>query len=299
MKKMKGIIFVILSAILYGFSPIYGKLSFIGGSNSVMLIFLRGTIALPILFLMLRYNNISLKVTKEEFKKIAILGFFGSTLTTCLLYTSYDYISAGTATTIHFSYPIIITTSCILLFKEKINIYKIVALIVSTIGIVMFFEKSGSSSMIGFILALISGFTYAFTVIYLDKSGLKDMNPIKLSFFLCLVMSVFVLVYGEYNQKITFDLSMSAWIYSIVVSLSVSIGALILFQIGLKEVGSSTAGILSMFEPLTSIIFGAIILHEAMSVNKIIGCILICTGVVILTMSKKEKNAENLVHIEL
>lgn len=294
LNRLKGIFCVILSAVIFGFTPILGKLSYLGGSNAVMLTFLRSFIALPVLYSILKYKNISLKLTKEQIKKICILGFFGATLTTCLLYMSYDYISVGTATTIHFAYPAFVILSCMLIFKEKTGVYKILSLILSTIGVLMFLENNAGTSMTGVLLSLFSAVSYAFLMVYMDRSGLKNLHPIKLSFFLCVVISFSMLIYGSLTHKLTINLTLTAWIYSLVVSLCVSVGALSLLQLGIKCVGSSTASILCMLEPITSIILGVAILHEDISFFKIIGCALIVLAVIILTKDRKVECAINL-----
>ena len=53
------------------------------------------------------------------------------------------------------------------------------------------------------------------------------------------------------------------------------------FQVGVRCEGASTAGIVSAFEPITSIILGAIFLGETMGLVQYIGGGLIILGVVL------------------
>ena len=53
------------------------------------------------------------------------------------------------------------------------------------------------------------------------------------------------------------------------------------FQVGVRCEGASTAGIVSAFEPITSIILGAIFLGETMGLVQYIGGGLIIIGVIL------------------
>ncbi|GAA0178874.1 EamA family transporter [Clostridium sediminicola] len=294
MNRVKGSIFIILSAVIFGFTPILAKLSYLGGSNAIMLTFLRSFIALPVLYSILKYKRISLRITIELMKNIIILGFFGATLTTFFLYTSYNYISVGVATTIHFAYPTFVILSCILIYKERTSVNKILSLILATFGVLMFLGNNEGASMIGILLALLSAVSYAFLMVYMDKSELKELHPIKLSFYLCIIIASSMFIYGLITNSLTLKLTPRAWLYSLIVSLCVSVGALSLFQLGIKYIGASTASILSMLEPITSIILGVIILHENISLLKIVGSSLIVAAVIILTREKNEECDLNL-----
>lgn len=281
--RIQGFLYAIIAAVIYGVIPILGKLSYLGGNNSTMLAFSRGFIALPVLYFILKYKKISLELTKKQIKSIIISGLFGSALTSCFLYSSYKYISAGTATTIHFAYPTFVTLSCILFFKEKASAYKVISLVLSTLGVLMFLDSSSSSNMVGILLALFSAATFAFMLVYIEKSGLKDLHPIKLGFFYSIIISFSMLIYGLCTEELTISLTPKAWLYTVAVSLFASVGAISLLQLSIRYIGSSTASILCMLEPITSIILGAIILNEHISIFETIGCILIVVAVINLT----------------
>ena len=78
MIRLKGIVAVMISAIVFGSMPLMAKTVYQEGGNAVTLTFLRFLIVLPILyFFVSRNKRISVKVTKEELKKLLIVGTFG------------------------------------------------------------------------------------------------------------------------------------------------------------------------------------------------------------------------------
>lgn len=293
MKKTKGILLTILSAIIFGFSFTLAPMTYgDGGSSPVTLTFLRSFICIPILFTILRVKNIPFTVTKKEFVKIVILGLMGSAATTLILNTSFAYIDVGIASTLHFVYPIFVTLGCIIFYKEKLSFAKLTALLIATAGICLFFSASSGSPSnnlpLGILLAIVSGVTYAFFIIFIDKSGLKDINPFTLSFYIAVVVSASIFIYGTISGKLTLStLTPKSWLLTFTIAILCSVVAISLFQIGVKYIGASTAAILSLFEPITGVIFGSLILGEKLTCFKIIACVLIFTGVTILVLSRE------------
>ena len=138
-----------------------------------------------------------------------------------------------------------------------------------------FIDLSGHISLYGVFLALVSGMTYAFFILYIDKSGLKELDSFKLTFYINLVVSAAVFVYGMGTHSLMINLTPIAWGLTLIISLLVSVFAVALLQIGIKLIGSTKASILCLFEPITSVVFGLILLHEDLTILKLIGCILI------------------------
>lgn len=286
MEKAKGSALVILSAVIFGFTPILAKITFSEGSNSAMLTCLRAAMALPVLLGILLFKRTSLKITGRELGKILILSSVGGTATTVLLYTAYNFISVGMSTTLHFVYPTFVLLICVIVFREPLNPRKITALALSTGGILCFFNGGLSANIAGIAIALVSGLTYAFYMVYMDKSGLKDMHPMKLSFYNSIFVGLFSLIYGYFTHQVSFGLSTKAWVYTFVIAVLVSAGASVFLQMGIKFCGATTAAILSMFEPITSVVLGILILKEDFSWFKLLGCVLILAAVFILTPRK-------------
>ncbi|MFQ7290675.1 MAG: DMT family transporter [Monoglobales bacterium] len=275
----KGKICLILSAFVYGILPVLAKLSYSGGANSITLTFLRAAMTLPVLFFLLKAEKKSLKLTKRQLIQVIILGVFGGALPIILLYISYDFIPAGLATTLHFIYPLVIVFADALLYHEKMSKLKLLAVVLVTIGIFMFADINMGGAHIGIAAAILSGIFYSFFVIYIDRSGLGDMDYIKLTFYMLLIMSAATLSFGVIVHGINFDMSASSWWMALIISALSTLIALPLFQAGVRYEGASTAGIMSAFEPVTSIAAGALFLGEYVGLMQIFGAAIIILGI--------------------
>ncbi|MDO5778992.1 MAG: DMT family transporter [Clostridium sp.] len=292
--KLKGIILTMISSITFGFAFTLGPMTYgAGGSNPVTLTFLRNFLSLPFLLLIALFLKIDLRITKNQLKHLIILGFIGSSTTTLMLNIAFSHIDVGIVTPIHFTYPIFVTLGCVLFFHEKLSKQKIIALVIAMSGIGCFFIESlnsasfNSSTLIGLILAVASGVFFAFYIIFMDRSGLKSESPFKITFYVAITSSIAMFLYGtSTNQLALSSLTTKSWIISAVFAFLCTVVALSLLQVGIKHIGASEAAVISTFEPITSVVFGVLLLNERITLLKIVACILIFVGVLILSFSK-------------
>lgn len=279
---MKGKVCLILSAFIYGLAPLLAKIAYEGGVNGMTLTFLRTFLMLPLLFILMLVRKQSFRLKAKEVWSITALGVVGGTLSTAFLYYAYDYIHTGLATTLHFIYPLIIVVVSALVYKEKITKPKLLAVMLVTVGIFLFVDLNNSADKIGVVLAVLSGVFYSFYVIYMDHSGIDKMDYVKLTFYQMIVMSAGTFVLGTAARSIEFsEINSLGWTFSVLISFLITIGAIPLFQAGVRYEGAATAGIISAFEPITTLILGAVFLGESMGFVQYIGGALIIIGVML------------------
>lgn len=286
----KGKLFLVLSAFFYGILPVFASVAYRGGINGVTLSFLRSFISVPVLYAMIRADKKSLHLTRKQVYDVIKLSVIGGALPIVLLYLSYNFISTGLATTLHFVYPLVIVLLSSIIYREKMSRITLCAVLLVTIGIFMFTDLNVNASKTGIIFALLSGIFYSFYVIYIDRSGLDRMDYIVLTFYIMLIMSVAIFIFGVVVGGISFDFKPISWSMATIVSLVTTLGATPLLQMGIRYEGASTAGIISSVEPITTIVLGAVFLGEIIGTGQIIGGSLILFGV-FLSQKKLNKKA--------
>lgn len=299
-RKYAGYFAVIISGIIFGCMPLLAKIVFSNGGNAINLVFWRFFIAIFPLYIIVRRNkNISLMITKVEMKQVLILGSIGYAGTAVSLFLSYNYITTGMATTLHFVYPIFVILGYSFFYKQKINLVKLISVILCTIGIVLLYDGSASVSILGIILAFLSGLTYAFYVLYIDKSGLKTMNPIKLTMYLSIVGSFVMLIFSIASGSFTVNLNITGWIFTFILSIVVALGAVSLLSVGIKLIGPQSSSILSTLEPITSVIIGSLVFNEELGMRGFMAISLILIAVTLIAVfdikeaKAKEKYIKN------
>lgn len=286
--KVRGYFLTILSAVIFGFTPILAKLTYSMGSNGITMAFFRHLFVIPVLFLIIKIQRLNFKITLKQLKKICQIGIIGTALTIGMLYTSYSYIQVGTATVLHFLYPLFVSLICSFYYHQKMSKAIKYCLVIASIGIVFFIELGGSSS-IGIILALLSGITFAYYLVGIEQSGLQVLNPYVLNFYFAIVIALVLFIFGLISGQLVLVLPVMAYGYSFIIAILTSIVGIICLQLGVRYLGAATASILSMFEPVTSLIFGVLILGEQLTILKLIGCFLILGAITYLIMSNSSK----------
>jgi len=278
-----GYLAVMISGMIFGTMPLLAKFIFSQGGNSINLVFWRFFFALPVLYYFIRRNpKIDFKITKLQRKNLLYVGIFGYAATAMTLYVSYNFIATGVATTLHFVYPILVIIGSAVFYKDRLTFIKVFCGILSTAGIYLLYSGELSGSLFGIFMALLSGVTYAFYVLYIDKSGLKELPSLKLTFYLSVIASISMFFFAVFTGQFTLQLTLPGWAVTLFLSIFVTLGAVNLLNVGIQRIGSQSSGILSTLEPITSIILGVLIFREVLNIEIVIGCALILTAVVLI-----------------
>jgi drug/metabolite transporter (DMT)-like permease len=286
-QRTKGQYLVILSAVVFGFTPLIAKTIYANGGKPVGLTFLRLFGGMPCLLLMHSIvSGTPLTLRKKELMKIGLCSL-GYALTPVFLLSSYNYISSGMATTIHFVYPALVLLGCMIVFNEKVTRVEGLCCVLCMSGIFCFFTPGSAGNLAGVVIAFTSGITYAYYIIYLSRSGLQSMPPYKLGFYFSALGSIEVFLVLLFKGEFSFSLTPIGWGLSLLYAM-LSVLATITFQIGAKYIGPQKASLLSTFEPLTSICIGVSIFHEQMALRSIFGIVCILSAVMLLTLGNRK-----------
>lgn len=285
--RTKGLLATMISAVFFGFIPLFVKTICAVGGNSVSAAFYRFFLSVPVLYIYLKAQGISMRITRTEFAKIALITIFGYGGTAVLLFSSYNFIPSGMSTTIHFMYPVFTILGCMIFFKEKVSPLKLLCVALCFGGILLFYNGESGGSVLGMALSFLSGVTYAFYTIYLEKSGLQKMENLKLIFYMNTVAAAMILVMALLTAQFTLRLTPLAWGTAVFFATATSLIGVLGYQIGVKCIGPQNAAILSTFEPITSVIVGVLVYREAFSARTLLGCLCVLSAVVIVAKMKE------------
>lgn len=289
-KELKGILQAITSAVLFGLMPFLTKVIYSFGANFVSTSFYRTSLPLVFVLILAVVEDKSIRISFKQLIYLVIASiFFVSTSLT--LYNSYNYINSGIATTIHFAYPIIIFIISTFIMKTRANILDIFCIITVSIGLIMIVNlKQGYVDIRGILLAAISAFTYSFYSVLLSVSVIKRLSSLKILFYINLFSSLFIVLFSKASgNRIVLSYNLKEWIFIIFYSLIITVGATLLYQKSLRNIGAVHTSILSCLEPVTSIIVGIIFLAEKVFINQIFAIILIIGSTIFIVKNQIKK----------
>jgi len=292
-KLIKGYIFAVLSAIIYGSMPLMARHIYADGVNAVTLVFLRNALALPSLAIITFLKHRTLKVPLATLPKIGLISIFGCCFTPILLFSSYSFIATGTATVFHFIYPSLVVLISIIFVKKKVPFVTIMSVMLCFVGICLFYDPSESFDIKGGILALASGLTFAIYVVLLSNYKNNSVNGLLLCFYIVIVSSISSFLICIFTGSLALPQTLSGWLLCGLFAFLVTTVAVAFFQLGAAIIGGEKTSILSVLEPITGILIGFIAFDERISLSVIAGSVLVIAATTLIAISDVRRSSKN------
>ncbi len=298
MKKetmIKGYGLVILSAFLFGCMPLITRYIYAAGIRRESVVLMRNLLALPFLALLTFRQEKSFKIPIKAMPAIVIIAIMGCCVTPLLLYGSYQYIATGVATVFHFVYPAVVVIVGVVVFRKKLQIGMLCAVLLCVVGICLFYNPNNPLNLTGCVFALASGVTYAIYVVLLSAFRYKEVSGFKLSFYISAVCSVVMLAVCLFTGSLTMPDTVTGWLLCVLLALVANVGAVVMFQKGTFYIGGERASVLSTVEPLTGVILGVVVFSEIITFFAAIGAVLViaaCIMIAIVDAKQKVYTAE-------
>lgn len=289
-----GIAFAALSAGLYGLCAVLIKMATTQALSVGTMIFARGLCGMLFVFLLCFRRRRLPVVEASLLPKIAVYGILGTAATQILLNLAYFYLPVGTVTTIHFLYPAVVNLLAALLFHRKVSRATIVTLVVITCSMSLFFEGASGVQVQGIVYALLSVVSWVFQLLYMEYAGVLQADKMSLTFYVCAAMTVSGFLYGT----VTGTLQMAEILPNIgiiaLIALLNNVCATICLQKSVEYIGAGLSAVFGVFEPVGSIVFGAFLLREKLTLRQSIAVtvILVSVTIMIIYNRKKQENQQ-------
>ena len=291
MDQNKGIIFVLISALLWGFSPIFIKLV-VDTISPVFITFVRYGIASIIMlpFIFINKKEV-LKLNKKDVGLVLLLGIIGTSIAATAFQASIEYIGAAVSMFILRMEPIFVAVLVLVFLKETITKRIAASIALAFLGSLLVSFQSvpvlsfTNMLLIGFLLAISAAILWAFATI-LGKQLVNKLSPINLVALRSVIAFLFisVFVYGSINESIAI-MTYSDWIFLLLLGIFSTSVAYICFYKGLKVLSASKTVIITLLSPIVTLIFSYIIMGEIFTIMQLIGGFLILYA--IYNVSKK------------
>lgn len=227
-------------------------------------------------FLFLTKQQIPFSNIKKEIPLLLASGM-AMGINWILLFEAYKYTTVSVATLSYYFAPVIVTIVCPVLFKEKLTGTQITCFVMSTAGLVLITgigDVGGGRGLIGILFGLGAAFFYA-AVILLNKF-IKNVKGIHRTFLQFLSAIVVLIPYVAITSGVTLgNLNSIGWINLLIVGLVHTGVTYCMYFSSLKELPGQKAAILSYIDPLVAVLISVTILGESMTLQQVIGGLLI------------------------
>ncbi len=247
--------------------------------NSYEIVFLRTLIGSILLIFLFKVSGG--KFTFHKYKKdLLFITLSGIAMGTSwmFLYEAYQQIGVGISSLIYYCGPVIVMILSPLIFKEKLTYPKIIGFLIVVVGLLLVNGNvSGENTNVwGIFCGGMSAVMYFFMVTLNKKS--KKITGMENSAIQLTVSFLTVAVFVLFKQGLMIDLSGVNWFAVIFLGVvNTGIGCYLYFS-PLSKLPVQSVAVLGYLEPLSAVIFSAVLLSERMSIVQIVGAVLIIGG---------------------
>lgn len=272
-----GCFMVALSAMCLSLDSVWTALLQSYHISPIMLTGIRMSFTAIFAGIILAATKTNLKITKQQLIYLLTLGVIGVGVTGILITSAVGFMSVGLVVLCHYTYPIIVALASCFLFQEKLTKWKIIAAVCMIAGLALT-SGGGTVSIIGVILAICSAFTFASYVIAVDHSCMRDIPGFKLLFYVTLFTSVLIFGALAVSGNLTMPAIHKVYLVQAIGALITQVGGIFLLAEGIKRIGATKAGFLSILEPASALVWDTIIFHTSISALSCMGIVLMFTA---------------------
>lgn len=258
--------------------------------SPLMVGFIRFVIAAILLFVFRLITKDKVKPDKKDMVRIALSGLLGITLYFAAENLGVKYTTASNASLIVASFPAITTLFEFAIYKTKPTLRKVIGIALAFGGVMVLTTKSasgGSEALWGSILLIAAGVVWTFYN-FITRSLSNKYSPVTLSYYQFMFGALFfiplVLIEHQPIGAIT-ETGIVAMIY---LSLGCSVGAFLLYNFGLKKLSAATSVSLMNLVPVFGLIFSALFLKEIITIEQILGGVIVIVGVILSSTTKRK-----------
>jgi len=295
-KDRLAYIFLILTTLFWSGNFIVGKAASLFEIPPFTLNFYRWTFAWLILapFTLpeiIRKKNYIL----ENIKLITILGITSITIFNSIVYYSLNFTQVISGVLMISTIPVMIIIFCWLFKIEKTNVYQILGVIFSLLGVVVIITKADLNILLnlnfnkGDLWMVVAMFSWAMYSALLRK---KKFELSQLSLLQTIISAGLLFLLPAYLIELTLgyrvDIDLPFALTLTYVVLFPGLASFIFWIKGISIIGSNRSGIFLHLMPIFSTILAIIIFKEKFMIYHLFGATLIITGIIL--SSKKKKN---------
>ena len=316
MKGVGGYVFAALAAASYGTNPVFAKPLYADGMNPDSVLLFRYAFGIALLGLLMIWNGwrrhnlkTAFRVNRHSLPQLVILGILMA-LSSLTLFLSYNYMPVGIASTLLFTYPILVAVIMTLIYHERMSWLVVVCLLLACTGIGLLCEQTPPSSseplltplnpsnpstspwevspfMIGALLVFLSSLSYAIYLVGLNKTRVRTIASMPATFYvLCFGLLLFVWRVGM-NSPFTLPEQELMWLNLVALGLLPTVVSLIFTAMAIQRIGSTQTALFGALEPVTAVVLGIIFLGESLNLRELVGMVLIFVSVTLVVNRRK------------
>lgn len=284
-KYLYGSLAAFLSAVGFGSLPIFAVNAYNEGVNVISLLTFRFVISTIILGI-INFKKFDIKeIVNYNFLGLILIGV-SYAIFNFSYFTAFNMIPTSLAALIFYTYPIVVAILAWLLGQEIIGIRKAIAVLIAFSGIYLVYSDFQIvASGIGLMAAVMASLFYAFYILGGNKL-LTDTLFLHIIFVTCFISAILFTSIGVFRGELSYSFSLNAYFYLTLITV-ISLISLILFLYGVKYTTPTVASVISMAEPVVTVLLSFTLLGENFSLVQYGGAFMILLASLYIVLARQ------------
>jgi len=291
-----GVLFGLISATLYGITPIFVYHATDHGADSFGLMCSRYIIAVVVLLVYRMFTTgLGKWPTKKLSLKLFLLGAIGLYSNSICMFTAFDYLPSGLAMVLFYFYPILVVIFGWVFFRHVPPKIIWPCLAITLLGVALSASKLSCCQAKGVAIIVFGAFAYAIYSVLAAASMPKTdlISGLILIFGGAGFSFVVVWLLDPPGLPTTMPFVADVWLPALEIGVVGTIGAMGIFFAGMNLIGASKSAVIQTWEVLVAICSGVFFLNQSFSIRQLFGAVLILSGVIVLLrVEAKQNNAD-------
>ena len=287
--KAKGYILGAVAAATYGMNPLFALPLYKAGMDPDSVLFFRYLFAIPIIGIMIKARGRNFRLKRKEILPLMVTGLLVA-VSSLTLFQSYNYMDVGIASTLLFVYPVMVALIMAIGFKEKLTIQTVLCILMALLGIGFLYDGGQVTlNFTGTVLVMASALSYAVYIVAINKSILKDIATLKLTFYVLLFGVSLFLVRADFGKSLYIVDKWYLWGNLIALAVFPTAISFLCTTRAIQYIGSTPTAILGALEPVTAVFFGVAIFGETLTPRLVSGMLMIILAVTFIVAGPRMK----------
>jgi drug/metabolite transporter (DMT)-like permease len=286
-----GVLCILGSAVAFAIAPVFGKVAYAHGVDSLALLALRFGSAAVLLWAVVAARSLrrGLEVPpRATALRILALGALVLPGEVILYFTSLHHIGAGLAEVLLFLYPVWVVLITALVLRQPVSALVAGCSVAAVVGAALTVGGVDGVDVVGVLLAVGASLGFAAYVVLSGRlvHGIGSLHTTVLVVSgAAITFAVLALATGSRGPT-----DVAGWAATAGLSLVGTVISFLLLTAGLARMPSTDAAVISTVEPAVAVVLGAVLLGEPVAVVQVLGVVVVLGSVAFLV--RQESRAE-------
>lgn len=295
MERVKGILWAVTSSSTFGLAPLFSLLLLGVGYSSFEVLTYRWGVAALFLCGVGILRRCNFRLSGGELCAVLLLSVMRA-ITSLSLIIAYQNIASGTASTIHFMYPLAVAVGMICFVGERGSGRVFTAIGLSLVGVVLLTAGHAGfvrgNTLLGIVAAAVSVFSYGGYIVGVRQRRVAQIDATALTCYVMGFGSLFFLVGALCTGGIRMETEGLHWCWILGLALpATALSNLALVQ-AIKRIGPTLTAVFGALEPLTAVGVGVVVFAEPFTPQGCIGILMIVAAVTVVILRGQERKPQ-------